>query len=193
MINDVTALRGDPEMAGVVARAGVPVILMHMKGAPQTMQRAPRYRDVVAEVTTFLAEAMQTARAAGIAREQLWLDPGLGFGKTVAHNLQLLQHLDELAALGRPLVIGPSRKSFIGRLLDAEPDERLAGTLACVGYGAARGAQMVRVHDVKPVVQFLTIWSMIRHLSPHLSARRRRASLRNSHRSALRAERQVGG
>jgi dihydropteroate synthase len=161
MVNDVTALRGDPQMAAVVARAQVPVILMHMRGMPQTMQRAPRYRDVVGEVKAFLAEAIQRAHQAGIAWEQILIDPGLGFGKTVTHNLLLLRHLDALLALGRPVVIGPSRKSFIGRILDAPVDERLAGTLACVAYAARQGIHVVRVHDVKPTVQFLRMWEAI--------------------------------
>jgi len=181
MVNDVTALHGDPRMAEVVARAKVPVILMHMRGTPRTMQRAPRYRDVVAEVRTFLADARRRAEHAGIPRERILLDPGLGFGKTVAHNLLLLRHLDELVALGQPVVIGPSRKSFIGRTLEAEvvapparrdtsspawsvparSDERLAGTLACVAAAARQGVHIVRVHDVKAAVQFLTMWSAI--------------------------------
>jgi len=165
MVNDVTALRGDPQMAAVVARAQVPIILMHMRGMPQTMQRAPRYHNVVGEVKTFLAEAIQRAHQAGIAWDKILIDPGLGFGKTVTHNLLLLRHLDELLALGRPVVIGPSRKSFIGRVLDAPVDERLAGTLACVAYAAQRGVHMVRVHDVKPTVQVLRMWEAIDHAS----------------------------
>ena len=181
MVNDVTALRGDPRMAAVVARAKVPVILMHMRGTPRTMQRAPRYHDVVAEVRTFLADARRRAEQAGIPRERILLDPGLGFGKTVTHNLLLLRHLDELVALGQPVVLGPSRKSFIGRILVAPParrdtsspawtvparseaivEERLAGTLACVAAAARHGVQIVRVHDVKPAVQFLRTWSAI--------------------------------
>lgn len=181
MVNDVTALRGDPRMAAVVARAKVPVILMHMRGTPRTMQRAPRYRDVVAEVRAFLADARRRAEHAGILRKRILLDPGLGFGKTVAHNLLLLRHLDELAALGQPVVIGPSRKSFIGRILVAPParrdtsspawtvparseaiiEERLAGTLACVAAAARHGVRIVRVHDVKATVQFLKMWSAI--------------------------------
>lgn len=169
MVNDVTALRGDPRMASVIARARVPVILMHMRGTPRTMQRAPRYHDVVADVNAFLVDAMHRAEAAGIARERILLDPGLGFGKTVAHNLLLLRHLDELVALGRPVVVGPSRKSFIGRVLVAPParrvparsDERLSGTLACVAMAAEQGAHVVRVHDVKATVQFLTMWRAI--------------------------------
>jgi dihydropteroate synthase len=160
MINDVTGLK-DPAMARVIARAGVPVIVMHMRGTPRTMQRAPRYHDVVAEVRTFLTDARRRAEQAGIAREHILLDPGLGFGKTVAHNLLLLRHLDTLVALGQPVVIGPSRKSFIGRVLVAEVEERLAGTLACVALAAQHQAHIVRVHDVKATVQFLRMWRAI--------------------------------
>ena len=185
MVNDVTALRGDPRMAAGVARARVPVILMHMRGTPRTMQCAPRYHDVVAEVRTFLTDARRRAEQAGIAREHILLDPGLGFGKTVAHNLLLLRHLDTLVALGQPIVIGPSRKSFIGRVLvvevvapparrdtsspawtvparsEAIVEERLAGTLACVAMAAQHQAHIVRVHDVKATVQFLRMWRAI--------------------------------
>jgi dihydropteroate synthase len=176
MVNDVTALRGDPAMPAVVARAGASVVLMHMRGTPATMQRRPRYRDVVAEVKAFLAEAIGRAERAGIAPERILIDPGLGFGKTLAHNLRLLQHLDELVALGRPVVIGPSRKSFIGRILDVETDDRLAGTLACVAYAMRQGAQVVRVHDVKPAVQVMTMWQAIERAH---EARDQRGSRRN--------------
>ena len=161
MVNDVTALRGDPRMATVIAQAGVPVILMHMRGTPQTMQRRARYRDVVEDVKAFFAEAIQRAHAAGIASHKILIDPGLGFGKTLTHNLLLLQRLNELTALGWPVVFGPSRKSFIGQVQDAPIEERLAGTLACVGAAMRHGVQMVRVHDVKETVQFVTMWKAI--------------------------------
>ncbi len=160
IVNDVTAL-GDPEMAGVVVRSNAALILMHMRGTPQTMQRRPRYHDVVQDVARELAEAAAHAEAAGIARTRLLLDPGLGFGKTVAHNLQLLQHLEALVALGYPVVVGPSKKSFIGRVLEAEVDDRLAGTLACVAAAFRHGAAVVRVHEVRPAVQFLTMLQAI--------------------------------
>lgn len=163
IINDVTALRGDPAMAAVAARTGTQIILMHMRGIPGTMQRRPRYRDVVRDVAAFLEEAARRAQAAGIARRRIWLDPGLGFGKTVSHNLALLGGLDRLAALGYPVVIGPSRKSFLGALLDADIGERLAGTLACVAAAWQRGARMVRVHDVRPAVELLTVLQAIEH------------------------------
>lgn len=160
LVNDVTALRGDPAMAAVVAQARVPVILMHMRGTPRTMQRRPRYHDVVREVRAALRQALRKAAQAGIAREHLLIDPGLGFCKTPAHNLALLRHLDRLAALA-PVVVGPSRKSFIGHVLDVPVQERVPGTLACVVYAAAHGATMVRVHDVKPAVQALTMWKAL--------------------------------
>lgn len=160
MINDVTAL-GDADMAQVVARAEAPIILMHMRGDPRTMQCAPRYRDVMADVKQFLQRAIRRAQEAGIAADRILIDPGLGFGKTVTHNLLLLQQLHELSTLGKPIVIGPSRKSFIGRVLDAKVDERLSGTLACMAYAAQHGAHVIRVHDVKATVQFLTMWDAI--------------------------------
>lgn len=179
MVNDVTALQGDPQMAAVVARANVPVVLMHMRGTPQTMQRRPRYRDVVQDVRAFLRDAIRRAERAGISPGRILIDPGLGFGKTVEHNLALLHHLDALARLGKPVVIGPSRKSFIGRVLNVEVEERLAGTLACIAFAIQHGASMVRVHDVKPVKQLLTMWDALEHVG---QARRQRRSRR--HRAA---------
>jgi len=161
MVNDVTALRGDPQMASLISRAHVPVILMHMRGTPQTMQQRPRYRDVVSEVKQCLAEAIRRAETWGIASDQIFIDPGLGFGKTLTHNLLLLQRLDELMTLGKPIVLGPSRKSFIGQVLDASVEDRLAGTLACVAMAMRSGVHMVRVHDVRPVVQFITMWQAV--------------------------------
>ena len=161
IINDVTALRGDPKMSSVAARAGAAVILMHMAGTPQTMQRRPRYRDVVAEIAAFLSQAAERAQQAGIARSRIFIDPGLGFGKTASHNLQLMRALQHFVALGFPVVVGPSRKSFIGQTLDAEVDERLPGTLACVAQAHASGVQVVRVHDVKPTVQLIRMLEAI--------------------------------
>jgi len=162
IINDVTALRGDPAMAEVIARAKASVILMHMRGTPQTMQRQPRYQDVVADVIEFLGERIAAAERAGIASERIWIDPGLGFGKTVRHNLELLQRVGELRALKKPIVLGPSRKSFIGRVLRREhPQERVNGTLACVAAALEQGVEMVRVHDVEPVAEFVDMWRAI--------------------------------
>ena len=161
IVNDITALRGDPQMSSVVARAHASVILMHMAGTPQTMQRSPRYRDVVAEVVAFLRQAATQARQAGIARSRILIDPGLGFGKTVSHNLELLCGLQRFTALGFPVVVGPSRKSFIGQTLNAEVDDRLPGTLACVAQAYHCGVRMVRVHDVKPAVQLIRMLDAI--------------------------------
>ncbi len=159
MINDVTALRGDPEMPEVCAESGAEVCLMHMLGEPRTMQEDPRYDDVVAEVKDFLAERTQVAVDAGVAEEKILLDPGIGFGKTLQHNLALLRGLPQLAELGRPLLVGPSRKRFIGELSgpDAEADDRLPGTIAACIASAQRGAAILRVHDVAPVRQALAV------------------------------------
>jgi dihydropteroate synthase len=157
MVNDVSALAGDERMPAVVARAGVPCILMHMKGKPRTMQENPEYSDLMAEVTGFLASALERGEAAGIERTQLLVDPGIGFGKTVAHNLEILRRLAELKSLGSPIIVGPSRKRFIGAVSDSPPGERLEGTIAACVLAAANGANVLRVHDVKPVVKALKL------------------------------------
>jgi len=161
IVNDVTALRGDPEMAALCVERGATVVLMHMLGEPRTMQEDPRYGDVVAEVKAFLAERLAAAVAAGIAAEDVWLDPGIGFGKTGAHNMELLRRLGELRELGRPLVIGTSRKSFIGRVDGSGPGERLGGTIASSVLAAAEGAEVLRVHDVAEVSQALAVTAAI--------------------------------
>ena len=149
VINDVTALLGDPDMAAVVRDSGAGVILMHMRGTPQTMQLNPVYDDVTAEVGRFLEARLQAAADLGIAGSRVVLDPGVGFGKTDEHNLELLARLAELQRLGRPVCLGVSRKGFLGKLLGRPVTERLAGSLAAVCYAVARGAvQVVRVHDV---------------------------------------------
>jgi dihydropteroate synthase len=161
IVNDVTALRGDPAMAALCAERGATVVLMHMLGEPRTMQDDPRYDDVVADVRAFLAERLQAAIAAGIAEERVWLDPGIGFGKTGAHNMELLRRLGELRGLGRPLVIGTSRKSFIGRVDGSPADQRLGGTIASSVLAAAEGANVLRVHDVAEMRQALTVATAI--------------------------------
>ena len=161
LVNDVTALRGDPQMAAVVARSKAGVILLHMRGTPQTMQRQPRYRNVVGEVAAFLRAAADQAQDAGIERPRILVDPGLGFGKTVGHNLALLKALAQFVSLGFPVVVGPSRKSFIGKTLGTEVGERLAGTLACVAYAQRCGVQVIRVHDVQPAVHLLRMLEAI--------------------------------
>jgi dihydropteroate synthase len=157
LVNDVTALRGDPAMASLVAETGVELCLMHMLGTPRTMQDDPRYDDVVAEVKAFLEARMDAAVRAGIAEERLLLDPGIGFGKTVAHNLELLRRLDEIVALGRPVVIGTSRKGFLGRLTGREVGDRLPATIATNVLAFERGAQVFRVHDVAPLRDALLV------------------------------------
>jgi dihydropteroate synthase len=158
MVNDVTALRGDPDMAGLVAAAGADCCLMHMLGTPRTMQDDPRYDDVVSDVKAFLEERAAFAVATGIAEERIVVDPGIGFGKTGAHNLELLRRLNELTELGFPLMIGTSRKSFLGRLTGrTEPADRLAATVASCVMAYERGASVFRVHDVAPVHDALAV------------------------------------
>jgi dihydropteroate synthase len=167
LVNDVSALRADPEMAQVVAASGAQCCLMHMLGEPRTMQRGggPQYEDVVDDVKAFLEERLAFAVREGVAEERVLLDPGIGFGKTLAHNLELLRRLDELGALGRPLVVGTSRKSFLGRIIaDVEGSEepvevaqRLPGTLASSVMAYERGATVLRVHDVAPVRAALAV------------------------------------
>ncbi len=161
LVNDVTALRGDPAMAALVAERGCPVCLMHMLGEPRTMQEAPRYDDVVGEVIAFLERRLTDALAAGVREEQVLLDPGIGFGKTLDHNLLLLRHLDRIAALGRPVVLGASRKRFIGALLGAAPLERAYGTVATTVLGVAAGAAVIRVHDVRANLEALRVTQAI--------------------------------
>jgi len=153
MINDTSALRSDPEMAGVVARSGAAIILMHMKGAPRTMQDSPRYDDLLGEIRSFLAGRIRAAEAAGIASERVIVDPGIGFGKTAEHNLTLLNRLDAFQELGRPVCVGFSRKAFIGRVLGLPPEERLEGTIAAAVISVGHNAQILRVHDVGPVAK----------------------------------------
>jgi dihydropteroate synthase len=157
-VNDVTAFRRDPEMAGLVADAGCDCCLMHMLGDPRTMQDEPRYADVVSEVKWFLEERLDFAVTEGVDERKIHLDPGIGFGKTVAHNLELLRRLDEIVALGRPVLIGTSRKSFLGALTKrADPRQRLAGTIATNVLALERGAAVFRVHDVAAVADALTV------------------------------------
>jgi dihydropteroate synthase len=164
MVNDVSALTFDERSAGVVARAGCPVVLMHHRGPPETMQAAPAYdRPVLFAVYDWLAERIAAAEAAGIARERIVVDPGIGFGKTVQHNLQLLNGLALLHGLGCPVMLGASRKRMIGALSgEAGPDERLAGSIALALKGAEQGVQLLRVHDVPETVQALRVWRGLR-------------------------------
>jgi dihydropteroate synthase len=158
LVNDVTAFRADPEMAGLVASHGCDCCLMHMLGEPRTMQQDPHYDDVVDEVKAFLEERMAFAVGEGVAEERILLDPGIGFGKTVEHNLELLRRLEELVALGRPVVIGTSRKWFLGKLTGREdPGDRVAATVATNVLAYERGARVFRVHDVAPVHDALLV------------------------------------
>jgi dihydropteroate synthase len=156
-VNDVTALRGDQGMAAVVASSGADVCLVHMKGEPRSMQDDPTYDDVVSEVRAFLEDRLQAAIRAGIPEERVWLDPGIGFGKTVEHNLELIRRLDEIVAIGRPVVFGASRKRFLGRLTGRGERERLAGTVTVNVLAFQRGAAMFRVHDVAATRDALTV------------------------------------
>ncbi len=152
IINDISAADFDPRILDLAAARSAGLVLMHMKGTPKTMQAAPRYDDAIAEVRAFLASRAAAARARGVAPEGIVLDPGIGFGKRLEDNLVLLNHLDALASLDRPILAGVSRKAFIGRLLDAAPaDDRLEGTIAAAVVGVVRGAHILRVHDVKAV------------------------------------------
>jgi dihydropteroate synthase len=162
LVNDISAGRDDADLLPLVARRQVPVILMHMQGTPATMQDEPRYGDVVAEVSAFLRERLDAAVAHGIGPEDVLLDPGIGFGKTMEHNLTLLRRQRELLALGRPLVVGTSRKGFIGRIThEPVPARRLFGTAATVAWSIAQGASIVRVHDVQAMVQVVKMTSAI--------------------------------
>lgn len=153
MINDISALRMDPKLGEVVARHGVPIVLMHMQGTPRTMQASPHYEDCVSEVMAFLREAISRAKSYGIPESSIVIDPGIGFGKALEHNLEILRRLPEFRSLGRPVLIGPSRKSFIGKVLDLPLEERLEGTAATVAYAAACGVDFVRVHDVRAMAR----------------------------------------
>jgi len=169
MINDISALRWDPEMASVIAQSGAAVVLMHMQGTPHTMQRAPQYEDVVGEVAAFLEERMRAAVESGIPQTNIVLDPGIGFGKLLEHNLGLLDRLSEFARLNRPLLVGLSRKSFIGELIERSPEHREWGTAAAVAIAVDRGAGILRVHDVAEMRDIVTVAAAVR---AHMSATR---------------------
>ncbi len=158
IVNDVSAFRFEPELAGLVAERGGSCCLVHMLGEPRTMQENPRYEDVVSEVKAFLEERLSFAVSEGVREERVWLDPGIGFGKAVDHNLELLRRLDEIVAIGRPVVVGTSRKSFLGKLTGGKPEaERLPGTIATNVIALERGATVFRVHDVAEVVDALAV------------------------------------
>jgi dihydropteroate synthase len=161
IVNDVTALRHDPELGALCAERGAGLVLMHMLGDPRTMQDDPRYDDVVDDVKAFLAERLAVAVDAGVAEESIWLDPGIGFGKTLDHNLELLRRLGELRGLGRPLVVGTSRKSFLGKIDGSAVGDRIGGTIASSVLAAAEGADVLRVHDVAETAQATKMASAI--------------------------------
>jgi dihydropteroate synthase len=157
IVNDITALRTAPEIAALCVDWDADLILMHMQGNPRTMQESPVYDDVVSDVKAFLAERLEFAVSAGIDEERVWLDPGIGFGKTLEHNLELLRRLGELRELGRPLVVGTSRKSFIGKVDGSAVEDRLGGTIASSMLAVAEGADVLRVHDVAEVGQAMRV------------------------------------
>ncbi len=161
IVNDITALRGDPDMAPLVAEAGAPVILMHMKGTPKDMQIDPHYDSLISEITSFLRTRIQAAIKAGIPQDQIIIDPGVGFGKTVEHNLEIIRRLREFRSLGKPILIGTSRKSFIGKVLGLSTDDRLEGTAASIAVAIANGADIVRVHDVKEAARVVRMTDAI--------------------------------
>ena len=157
IVNDISGLRFDSKMAKVISRSKAAVVIMHIKGRPRRMQRDPRYKDVVGEIISYLEHSIDIARNAGIAADRIIVDPGIGFGKTLAHNLTILRKLSEFKSLGYPLLIGVSRKSFIGNILGLPTYERLVGTIACVAYAINEGASIVRAHDVKEISQVTKI------------------------------------
>jgi dihydropteroate synthase len=157
IVNDISALRHAPEIAGMVASAGASCCLMHMLGEPRTMQQDPRYDDVVSDVKAFLEERLAFAVGEGVPEDRVWLDPGIGFGKTIDHNLELLRRLDEIVAIGRPVVVGTSRKSFLGKITGRDETHRLPGTIATNVIAWERGARVFRVHDVAPVADALRV------------------------------------
>ena len=161
LVNDISAL-ADPDMAGLIAGRGAAVVLMHMRGTPRTMQSDTRYDDVVAEIAAFLAEVSEKAVAAGIRGDRIVLDPGIGFGKSVEGNLEILRRLPELSRLGRPLLVGASRKSFIGETLDLPVDERLEGSLAVAATAVWQGARIIRAHDVRETVRVVRMVDAVR-------------------------------
>ncbi len=161
IVNDVTALRHDPEIGALCGERGVGLVLMHMQGDPRTMQENPSYDDVVDDVKAFLTKRLSAAVDAGVAEEKVWLDPGIGFGKTLEHNLELLRRLGELRELGRPLVVGTSRKSFISKIDGSAVEDRLGGTIASSVLAAIEGADVLRVHDVAAAAQATQVASAI--------------------------------
>ena len=167
MINDISAFRFDPDLISVVRESGVPVILMHMKGTPDNMQDNPTYDDLISEILGFLKSAVDRALNGGIRKDMIIIDPGIGFGKTFDHNLEIINALRRFQSLGRPILLGTSRKAFIGHILDKEPHERDTGTMATITAGVMNGAHIVRVHDVKKGVETVKVIDAIKRGSIH--------------------------
>ena len=161
IINDVSGLHFDPDLADVAAGGGATLVIMHMKGTPKSMQADPVYDDVIAEIAEYLAAAIRVAEAKGVG--QIFIDPGIGFGKSPSHNVEIIRRLGELGPLGHPVLVGPSRKSFIGKILDLPVDERLEGTAAAVAASVMNGANVVRVHDVKQMLRVARVADAIVH------------------------------
>ncbi|MFH1892931.1 MAG: dihydropteroate synthase [Candidatus Zixiibacteriota bacterium] len=162
LINDISGLRFDSAMASTAAHLCVPVIAMHIKGEPRSMQSNPTYDDLIAEIKTYLSESISIAENAGIKRENVIIDPGIGFGKTLAHNFSILRHLGEFAELGQPMMVGASRKRFLGSLSGTDPYDRLEESLAAAIIAAANGAHFIRVHDVPQTVRALKVWDAVK-------------------------------
>jgi len=162
MVNDTSGLTDDLQTAYVAAKHGAALVLMHRKGQPEVMQEDPRYDDLIGEIASFLKASARKAKDAGVGEDQIAIDPGIGFGKTLEHNLYLLKHLTELSVLGKPILIGPSRKSFIGKILNLPVEDRMEGTAAAVTAAVLNGAALVRVHDVKEMVRVIRVADAIR-------------------------------
>lgn len=162
IINDISALRFDPDMASLAASNDVPLVLMHMKGTPENMQENPVYSDVIAEIVGFLDSALEAAVKAGVKEEMIILDPGIGFGKTLNHNLQIIRGLNRFLGAGRPIMLGVSNKAFLGHILDAGPQQRDVGTMAAIACGLINGANIVRVHNVKMAVDTVRVVDAIK-------------------------------
>ncbi len=161
IINDITGLRRDKDLAAIIAKYKAACVIMHIKGVPQTMQSSPRYNNLMQEICRWLKEGISIAKKAGISEDKIVVDPGIGFGKTVRHNLEIIRNLSCLADLGRPVLVGPSRKSFIGKILGVPVHQRLMGTSAAVCLAVACGADIVRVHDIKEMAQVTKIADLI--------------------------------
>jgi len=162
LVNDTSGLQDDPRISTVAAKNGAALVLMHRKGQPKVMQKDPRYDDLIGEIASFLKASARKAKEAGVGEDQIIIDPGLGFGKTLEHNVYILNHLEELSSLGMPVLVGPSRKSFIGKILDLPVEDRLEGTAAAVAAAVLKGAAVVRVHDVKEMVRVVRMADAIR-------------------------------